>query len=40
MDRLSLRFPTSGLAVLGFDGAWASLAPETAHLRDFVVPRG
>lgn len=40
MDRLSLRFPTSGLAVLGFDGRWASLAPETAYLRDFVVARG
>jgi len=40
MDRLSLGFPTSGLAVLGFDGPWATLAPETAYLRDFVVPRG
>jgi len=40
MDRLSLAFPTSGLAVLGFDGPWAELAPETAYLRDFVVPRG
>jgi phosphohistidine phosphatase len=40
MDRLSLGFPTSGLAVLGFDGCWSGLAPETAYLRDFVVPRG
>ena len=40
MDRLSLGFPTSALAVLGFDGHWATLAPETAYLRDFVVPRG
>jgi phosphohistidine phosphatase len=40
LDRLSLGFPTSGLAVLGFDGGWAELAPETAYLRDFVVPRG
>jgi phosphohistidine phosphatase len=40
MDRLSLGFPTSALAVLGFDGLWATLAPETAYLRDFVVPRG
>ncbi|MDQ1536588.1 MAG: phosphohistidine phosphatase [Actinomycetota bacterium] len=39
LDRLSLGFPTSGLAVLGFDGSWAELAPETASLRDFVVPR-
>lgn len=40
LDRLSLGFPTAGLAVLGFDGSWAALAPEAAHLRDFVVPRG
>ena len=40
MDRLSLGFPTSALAVLGFDGSWSGLAPETAYLRDFVVPRG
>jgi phosphohistidine phosphatase len=40
MDRLSLAFPTSGMAILGFDGSWATLAPETAYLRDFVVPRG
>jgi len=40
MDRLSMGFPTSGLAVLGFEGSWATLAPEAAYLRDFVVPRG
>lgn len=40
MDRLALEFPTSGVAVLGFNGGWASLAPETAYLRDFVVLRG
>jgi phosphohistidine phosphatase len=40
MDRLSLGFPTSGLAVLGFDGSWATLAPETAYLRDFVLSLG
>jgi phosphohistidine phosphatase len=39
MDRLS-RFPTSGLAVLGFDGSWAALELEMAYLKDFVVPRG
>lgn len=38
--RLSGGFPTSGLAVLGFGGSWAALAPERAGLRDFVVPRG
>jgi len=40
VDRLSLGFPTSGLAVLGFQGRWAALAPEAAYLQDFVVPRG
>jgi phosphohistidine phosphatase len=40
MDRLALEFPTSGLAVLGFNGSWATLAPETAYLRNFVVLRG
>lgn len=40
MDRLSMGFPTAGVAVLGFDGSWGTLAPETADLRDFVVPRG
>jgi phosphohistidine phosphatase len=40
IDRLSRGFPTSALAVLGFEGRWAGLAPETAYLRDFVVPRG
>jgi phosphohistidine phosphatase len=40
IDRMSNGFPTSGLAILGFEGAWAALQPETAYLRDFVVPRG
>ena len=40
IERLSLGFPTSALAVLGFDGSWSGLAPETAYLRDFAVPRG
>jgi len=40
LERLSRGFPTSGLAILGFEGGWGSLAPETARLREFVVPRG
>ena len=39
-ERLSQGFPTSGLAVLGFVGRWAALAPGTAYLQDLVVPRG
>ena len=40
LERLSRGFPTAGLAILGFECGWGSLAPETAHLREFVVPRG
>ncbi len=39
-ERVSQGFPTCGLAVLELRERWASLAPETAHLRAFVVPRG
>jgi phosphohistidine phosphatase len=39
MNQLSLAYPTSGVAVLVFDGPWAALAPEAAYLREFVVPR-
>ena len=39
IELLSRGFPTSALAVLGFEGGWAALAPETAYVRDFVVPR-
>jgi phosphohistidine phosphatase len=39
IDRLSQGFPTAALAVLGFEGRWARLAPESAYLRDFVVSR-
>jgi phosphohistidine phosphatase len=40
LERLSKGFPTSGLAILGFEGGWAALSPETAHLSEYVVPRG
>jgi phosphohistidine phosphatase len=39
-ERLTQGFPTSGIAVLGFEGRWEALAPGTAYLREFVVPRG
>jgi len=39
IERLSLGFPTAALAVLGFEGRWAMLAPESAYLRDFIVSR-
>jgi phosphohistidine phosphatase len=39
IDRLSVGFPTCALAVLGFEGRWTALAPDSAYLLDFVVPR-
>ena len=38
-DRMLAGFPTSAVAVFGFDGPWADLAPGTADLRDFHVGR-
>jgi phosphohistidine phosphatase len=33
-------FPTSGLAVLKVSGPWSKLAPGSAELLEFAVPRG
>ena len=38
-DELSSKFPTSALAVLSYDGPWADLAPGSAELVAFHVPR-
>jgi phosphohistidine phosphatase len=40
VERISRAFPTSAVAILTFEGRWAELAPESAYLQDFVVPRG
>lgn len=40
LARVRAKFPTSGVAVLGLPGAWADLAPGTATLTAFAVPRG
>ncbi len=37
---LAVKFPTSGIAVLYVEVAWHELAPGTARLAAFVVPRG
>lgn len=37
---LSVKYPTSGTAVLEFDGEWSDLAPGTARLTMFAAPRG
>lgn len=39
-ERLAESFPTAGTAVFGLEAGWSSLAPDTAYLREFVVPRG
>lgn len=39
-DRMRAKFPTSGLAVLEHTSRWSDLAPGTARLADFVIPRG
>lgn len=37
---LARKYPTSGVAVLELDVAWAEAAPGTAYLSAFAVPRG
>ncbi|MET9854542.1 histidine phosphatase family protein [Streptomyces sp. NPDC006450] len=39
-ERLSRKFPTSAIAVLTCPGSWQELAPGSARLTDFAVPRG
>ncbi|WP_342371906.1 histidine phosphatase family protein [Propioniciclava soli] len=39
-DRIETKFPTCGIAVLTHDEAWDALAPGTADLVAFEVPRG
>jgi len=39
-EALAAKFPTGALATLGVTGPWAGLAPATARLEAFVVPRG
>jgi phosphohistidine phosphatase len=38
LSRVREKFPTAGIAVLAFTGAWASLGPGQARLADFAVP--
>lgn len=38
-ERISVKFPTSAMAVLGLDGSWADLELGSAQLVDFHVPR-
>ena len=37
---IAAKYPTSGLAVLEFEGEWHDLGPSSAYLRSFVAPRG
>ncbi|WP_343572118.1 histidine phosphatase family protein [Mycobacterium sp.] len=38
-ERISVKFPTSAMAVLSLDGSWADLELGSAQLVDFHVPR-
>ena len=40
LERLRVKFPTSGIAVLRFEGSWRDLAAGEAVLEAFAVPRG
>ncbi|MFF2411916.1 SixA phosphatase family protein [Streptomyces sp. NPDC058092] len=40
LTRARVKFPTAAVAVLVLPGTWARLAPGTAALTDFAVPRG
>ena len=40
LTRLREKFPTSGVAVLRFDGAWSEVEPGAGVLERFDVPRG
>jgi phosphohistidine phosphatase len=39
-DEMASGYPTTGLAVLRYDGHWSDIGPGTAWLQKFVVPRG
>ncbi|HQY98397.1 MAG TPA: histidine phosphatase family protein [Propionicimonas sp.] len=39
-DRVSAKFPTAGLAVLTYRGAWKTLGAGKASLKRFEIPRG
>ena len=39
-ERVASKFPTSGLAVLTYRGAWKTLAAGKASLKRFEIPRG
>jgi phosphohistidine phosphatase len=40
LERLREKFPTSGIAVLRFEGDWSGVAPGAGVLERFEVPRG
>lgn len=40
VDRVEIKFPTSALVTLTFDGDWDELTPASASLTGFEIPRG
>ncbi|MEM8743684.1 MAG: histidine phosphatase family protein [Pseudomonadota bacterium] len=39
LEAVHFKFPTAALAVIDFDGSWASLAAGKGRLRSYIVPR-
>jgi phosphohistidine phosphatase len=39
LERMRTKYPTGGLATLGFDGSWRELGSGRARLNAFVMPR-
>lgn len=37
---IAVKYPTSGIAVLELESDWAAIAPRSARLSSFAVPRG
>ena len=37
---MDVKFPTSAIAIIGFDGNWGDVEPGVGALLDYVVPRG
>lgn len=39
LNALDVKYPTAALAVITFEGDWASVAARTGYLQRFVLPR-
>ncbi len=39
LESLNFKYPTAALAVIGFEGDWASVSAGGGHLQRFILPR-